>query len=526
LRRPERALAAALLLAAAAVPARALKTEAYGRTAAALGAESIRVASGHALVLVSSGTAPSSLDAALAGFGARRLADLGGGWLLVGWSDASPVAQKLALLRALPGLLEIQPDYAHTVSRVPDDPLVSAQYALNRVDAYGAWEYETGASTRVTIAVIDAGIDHTQPDLSAKLTNTVSYAFDPTTGVRSGNNPPTPACEHATNVAGVAAASTDNGLQVAGMSWGAQLVSYKVFADADCHTDCSDAAGYDSCTTEDAATIAALNQAKSEEGDPSYGRIVVNMSLGGAGSCSTALQSAVSASTAAGVVVVAAAGNDSEAVNSPGDCDGVITMGATDNSDQIAYFSSRGPVMSEHGLVAPGVSILTTDLNGGTSSPSGTSFASPMGAGLAALMIAAKPTLTPSDVLTDMRAGADNIGQPSTLQGAGRMNAYKSLRLALYGTLAGFDGQQKPIAFPNPFRLSRTPQVSFSVPPNLQGAGTTIKVYTQDGHLVRQLDGLTWDGRNGDGNLVATGTYLFVVQSGGASGIGRMAVIR
>ncbi|MDE2490934.1 MAG: S8 family serine peptidase [Elusimicrobia bacterium] len=526
MRRPERALAAALLLAAAAaVPARALKVEVYGRTPAALGGRPIRVASGHALVQLSSGTAASSLDAALAGFGARRVTDLGGGWLLVSWSDASTVAQKLALLRSVPGLAQVQPDYAHTVDRVPDDPLVNAQYALDRVDAFGAWEFDTGASTRVTIAVIDTGIDGTQPDLKDKLTNTVSLAFDPTTGVQSADNPPTAACEHATEVSGVAAASSDNGLQVAGMSWGAQLVSYKVFSASDCNADCSDNGG-NLCQTSDTAIIAALNKAASFQTDPSYGHVVVNMSLGGAGSCAAALQTAVTNAVNAGVVVVAAAGNDSSAVNTPGDCDGVITMGASDSSDQIAYFSSRGTVMTAHGLVAPGVSVLTTAPGGGTSSPSGTSFSSPMGAGLAALMLSAKPTLQPSDVLADMRGGADDIGQPSTLQGAGRLNAYRTMRLVVKGTLAGFDGESKPIAFPNPFRLSRSPRVSFALPPGLQTSGAKIKIYTQDGRFVREVDGLSWDGRNGDGNLVATGTYVFVVENGGSSTSGRMAVIR
>ncbi len=233
----------------------------------------------------------------------------------------------------------------------------------------------------------------------------------------------------------------------------------------------------------------------------------------------------------AGIVVVAAAGNDGGAVNSPGNCAGVIPMGATDNTGQIASFSSRGAELAANGLVAPGVSVLTTDLNGGTVGASGTSFSSPMGAGLAALILSAQPQTVPNattaaNVAALMRGGAQSIGQPSTVQGAGQMDVYRSLRLTVKGTLAGFDGDQKPIAFPNPFRLSQASSVNFSIPQSLQGSGTDIKIYTMQGGFVRDLAEPFWDGKNTNGNLVASGSYVFVVTTSAGSARGRMAVIR
>jgi len=206
-------------------------------------------------------------------------------------------------------------------------------------------------------------------------------------------------------------------------------------------------------------------------------------------------------------------------------------MGATDNTSQIASFSSRGNELANNGLVAPGVSLLTTDLNNGTASASGTSFSSPMGAGLAALLLSAKASTTPNAALVSsvqslMRGGAQSVGQPATAQGAGQMNVFRSLRLATKGTLAGFDGDQKPIAFPNPFRLSRGTSVNISIPTSIAGSGTDIKIYTLTGHIVRELSTPVWDGKNADGRLVASGSYMFVVKTSAGSASGRMAVIR
>jgi hypothetical protein len=519
-------LAAALI--AAATPARALKTEMLGVGTAAGGVQSLEVTSGQALVRFSSGTTDAQVDTSLSSTGVTRLKDFVGGWFLVGWNDDSPVGPRLTALKNVTGVLAVVPSRVYQAFLTPSDPLFNSQYALAQVNAPSAWEYEVGNTNRVTIAVIDSGIDHNQPDLAAKLANTTSRGFDPTSGGALAGQPSTPACNHATRVAGVAAASTNNGTLVAGLSWGAQLVSYKVFLDADCNTDINCGSG--SCRTNDPAIIAALNQAVTDAtvNAATYGRVVVNMSLGGPGVCDPVgpLQAAITNAVNNNVIVVAATGNGGGAIESPGNCSKVIPMGATDNTDQIASFSSRGPELAANGLVAPGVAVLTTDEGTGTASATGTSFSSPMGAGLAALVVSKKPTWTPAQVQTVMRAGADNIGQPATAQGAGRMNAFRTLRLTVNGSLAGFDGEQKPIAFPNPFRLSQGSTVSISFPQSLHGSGTDIKIYTMTGRIVRELSAPIWDGKNTDGNLVASGAYMFVVKTSAGSSSGRLAVIR
>lgn len=520
------AVLAVLLLAAPS--ARALKTESLVSAPAVAGGTptSTLVTSGQALVRLDANADTGVFDAALAALGAKREADYFGGWRLVTWNGAMSVPQALTQLAALPGVLSVVPSRVYKADRVPNDPSVVSQYALGKVDAFRAWEFEVGNSSRVTIGIVDSGISGSNAELSGKLSNTVSRAFNPNNGAMTTNNPPTPACNHATRVAGVAAASAENAEQIAGMSWGAQLVSLKVFLDADCPSaDCSGA-----CLTNDPGIISAIAFATTVANTAAYGRMVLNLSLGGDNTCDAALQSAIDTAVGApyNIVFVVSTGNDGGAVNAPGKCNNVIPVGATNSIDQVASFSSRGAELSNFGVVAPGVSVLTTDVGGGSANATGTSFAAPMTAGLAALLLSARPTLTPAQVQTHIRNGAESLGLAPTIQGAGRINAYRSLGLAINGTIPGpaLGGQAKPFAFPNPLRLSQTAGVVFSIPTALQGVNTIVKVYTLDGQLVRQVSGVVWNGRNTEGNMVASGTYVFVVSSELGTARGRVAVIR
>lgn len=496
---------------------------------AAGGGQQLQVASGQAMVRFSSGTTDAMKDAALAAAGASRLKDFAGGWTFVGWRDAGAVAQKLPLLRTLPGVETADPSRVYSVHRTPNDPLLASQYALAQVRATDAWEFETGSSSRVTVAVIDTGIEATHPDLLSKMTNTVSQKFDPNSGAQTADVT-APVCDHGTRVAGIAAAATDNGSGISGMSWDAQLLSLKVFSDGSCpSSDCSDL----SCVTNDPGVMAAIDHAVTLQNTAAVGKVVINMSLGGAGACAGALQTSITNAVNAGVVVVAAAGNDGGAVNNPGNCAGVIPVGATDAGGNIASFSSRGSELTANGLSAPGVSVLTTDLGGGTAYASGTSFASPHVAGAAALILAAKPSFTPAQVKTTLRASADYIGLGIASQsplgqaaGAGRLNAFLAARLAVRGSLAGAPGEQKVVAFPNPFRTSKDTAVTFALPDSLRGSDATIKIYTLDGQLVRELKSLTWNGKNDGGQLVASGTYVFAVATSSGKKTGRVSVLR
>ena len=525
---------AALLAAAAAVPVRALTVERISGVSPA--GRSSEVVAGEALVRFAAAAGGAQRAAVLSALGAAAARDLPGGWTHVRLPAGLGVAEGLSRLRSLSGVLEAAPNRFYRALRTPNDPFVSSQWALNVMEAFQAWDFETGSSNKTTVAVIDSGIDGTQPDLAAKLT-AGGHAFCAPGGAACvAQASPTPACDHATRVSGIAAASSDNGVGVAGLSWGAQLLSVKVFNDADCDTTCS----LGTCGTDDAAIIKAIAYARTLQGSAAFGHIVLNLSLGGSGACSAPLAAALAAAAAAGMPAAVAAGNDGSSVNSPANCaadaqviaagGGVLPVGATDSSDAIATWSSRGVELANYGVAAPGVAVMTTDLSSGYASADGTSFASPQVAGLAALLLSARPTSTPGQVQQYIRAGADAIKASSDAAGAGRVNARRALCQAV--------GCTKPstetYAFPNPLRLAQANGATLAVPDSLQCGDASIRIYTVSGTLVRELTGslgagsagLVWDGRNAAGNLVASGTYFFVVATDKGKSRGRIAVIR
>jgi serine protease AprX len=143
----------------------------------------------------------------------------------------------------------------------------------------------------------------------------------------------------------------------------------------------------------------------------------------------------------AGVVICVAAGNtgpDAQTIGPPGCARYVITVGAIDDSDQIARFSSRGPTADgriKPDLVFPGVGIVAPQAAGTTMGrvtaegyviSDGTSMATPHAAGVAALMLQANPELTAEQVKIQMLAGGVNLGAPPNEQGVGRGDAYQA----------------------------------------------------------------------------------------------------
>ncbi len=488
------------------------------------GRRPLEIVDGVALVKFKPGTARAARAEALAAGGVAVENELYG-WSVVRLPAGMSVEAALAFFAARPDVEAAAPNHVLRPLRLPNDPDFSSQYALSRINAPGAWEYEVGASTRVTVAVVDTGVDGTHPDLTANLFAPglgLHRKFDQTTGASSAEAGGTPIdlCGHGTRVAGDAAADTDDALGVAGVSWRAKLLSLRVFT-SDCNTG-----------TSDAAIANAINYAVTEAttGNPSQiGRLVINISLGAAQpACDPLTTAAIQSAQAAGILVVAAAGNydpsnnpDRE-VTCPAKVAGVIAVGATDQDDNPASFTALG---SQVTLSAPGVSVLST-VNGGIyGEDSGTSFASPIVAGLAALLWSAVPAMSSATLAGVLTRSADALGDP-TLYGAGRVNAFRAMRLATKGTLSTFAGEAKAIAFPSPADF-KNGSVSFALPPSASVPGLKIKVFTQSGELVKTLPGLAWDGKNESGLPVASGVYIFLATDGDTvRARGRLAVLR
>lgn len=223
---------------------------------------------------------------------------------------------------------------------------------------------------------------------------------------------------HGTHVSGIIGAESDNSQGIAGVSFGAKIMSLKV----------GDSSGYISTADEiDALYYAAENGAR-----------VINMSFAGP-DYSAAEENAINYAYGKGVALFAAVGNDGNAtVNYPAGCTNVIGVGATTNQDQRASFSNYNSTVD---LVAPGKYIYATmptypvALNSRGYAQvydylSGTSMATPYAVGLAALVFSQNPTYGPLQVEQAMKNSADDLGTVGrdNYFGYGRINAYKTLK--------------------------------------------------------------------------------------------------
>ena len=262
--------------------------------------------------------------------------------------------EKLVELRNISGVGYVEPDYpVQAVDTIPNDPSFPSQYGLTAIRAPQGWDLSTGSSA-VTIAILDSGVDLGHPDLAGKIVQGYDFV--------NNDNVPQDDYGHGTHVAGIAAAWGNNGLGVAGASWGARILPLKVL----------NSTGGGNFSEVAAALIWATD----------HGAQVANMSLGGT-AYSQVMQDAVSYAAANGVLMVGASGNTgTNFVLYPAHFPEVMAVAATDMSNQYASFSSYG---AEIDVAAPGDSILSL-WPGGYSTQSGTSMAAPFVSGLAAVL--------------------------------------------------------------------------------------------------------------------------------------------
>lgn len=276
----------------------------------------------------------------------------------------------------------------------PAQPAESLPWGVNRIDADLAWSGSLGAGVKV--GVIDTGIQLDHPDLAANIAGGYN-AIRPWKSPNDDNG-------HGTHVAGTIAA-VDNTIGVIGAAPSVSLYAIKVL-DRNGSGWLSD-------------VIEGLDWAVAN------GMQVVNMSLG-TSSDVQAMHDAVTNAANAGVLVVAAAGNSGGSVGYPAAYPEAIAVSAIDNTDTIAYFSSRGPQVD---FAAPGVSVYSTYKGSSYATLSGTSMATPHVAGTAALVWAANPTFTAANVLAKLIATADDLGAAGfdTLYGNGLVDAQEAV---------------------------------------------------------------------------------------------------
>jgi len=315
---------------------------------------------------------------------------------------------------------------------VPNDPLYRQQWHHAKIDSASAWDASHGDG--VTVAVIDTGVDCNHPDLRGKCVAGYDHF--------NNDGDPTDDHGHGTHVAGIAASLTNNGIGGAGVGWDARVMPVKALGSA----------GNGGL----AAIANAVVWAADHEAD------VINMSLGGFFT-SRALQDAVAYAIGRNVSVIAAAGNESTSnLTYPASYPNVVGVAATTQSDTRANFSNFGSYVD---VAAPGVGILSTVRGGSYQAWSGTSMASPVVAGIAALLKGQGPCRTPQRIEEILEQTADDIGSrgPDQYFGAGRVNAGRALALEP----APCGGQGSPTPRPTSGVTTPTPRPTATAPAQL-----------------------------------------------------------
>ena len=318
--------------------------------------------------------------------------------------------------------------------RAPDATIVSA------INAMSAWDVTTGRSS-VVVAVLDTGIRPEHPDLQGKLFPGYDFIHDtPTANDGDGRDADpsdpgdgvtqadidnqVPGCTtsdiansswHGTQTAGLIGAATNNGVGMASAGRDIRVLPLRVLGKC---------GGYDS-DIQDAMRWAAGMAVSGVPANPNPAK-VINLSLGSQAACSASYQDLVNQLTAAGIVVVAAAGNEGLAVGTPANCSGVLAVAGVRHAGTKVGYSDLGP---EVGIAAPAGNCvnltgtclfpLLTTANSGTAGPVasiytdggsnasiGTSFSAPLVAGTAALMLSANRTLTPAQLIAALKSSA------------------------------------------------------------------------------------------------------------------------
>ncbi|MCB9877561.1 MAG: S8 family serine peptidase [Planctomycetes bacterium] len=327
-----------------------------------------------------------------------------------------------ARIKQMPGVLCASPNYLLQAYTNPDDPFFDKQWHLRQINLPQTWDLTQGSSS-VIVAVLDTGIVSAHPEFTGRLIAGFDMISNPqVSGDGDGRDPdpedvgdqitPQGSSFHGTHVAGTIGANGDDGVGVAGVDWNCKIMPVRVL-------------GRGGGTIDDIANgilfAARLPNASGQL--PAQRADIINMSLGGPG-LNPVLEAACNQAAAAGVLLVAAAGNDnSDQPSSPAAFASVLSVGAVDLVRQRAPYSNFSPTVD---LWAPGGD-MSSDKNGDTfpdgvlsamaddqgnlfwKFENGTSMASPHVAGVAALVKAADPSLTAAQI-RDILIGSATAG--------------------------------------------------------------------------------------------------------------------
>jgi len=341
-----------------------------------------------------------------------------------------------------------EPDYVATAIATANDPYFTSgnQWYLSKIEAPAAWDTTVGSSD-VIVAVVDSGVSNSHPDITGKVLQGYDFVNKDTDA--SDDN------GHGTAVAGITAASSNNGLGMASVSWNSTILPVKVLG-------ASGSGNYSDMAN--GITWAADKGAR-----------IINLSLGGTSSSIT-LQNAVNYAWNRNVILVAAAGNNgNNTAFYPAACNNVVAVSATDSSDKRPSWSNFGSYVD---VSAPGVSVLTLHGSSSYAYWNGTSFSSPVTAGVVALMAAANPGLSNAGIVDALLKNSDDIGAAGydVYYGHGRVNARRAVAAVVNSVPA--DTTAPSVAFSSPADgaiLAGTANISLSATDNV--GVTKVELY-------------------------------------------------
>ncbi|WP_440969870.1 S8 family serine peptidase [Peribacillus frigoritolerans] len=295
-----------------------------------------------------------------------------------------------------------EPNYLFKKMGSPNDPAYIDQWHHKKLGTGAAWTKSMG-SKELIVAIIDDGIDRNHEDLKGRIVN----AYDT---IRNRKHI-VPKGEHGTHIAGIIAGSANNGIGGAGVAPNVKLMPINVF---------------DGEYADTADIIDAIHYAVQQKAN------IINMSLGDT-SYSESLNKAVQEAYKKGVLIVAAAGNEGDMGKNvqrvyPAAFSHVISVAATNSSDKRPSYSNYHSTVD---IAAPGDDILSTLPNGKYGWMSGTSMATPMVAGVAALIWSHEPKLNKTEVEYRLYDSAVDLGTKGKdiYYGNGRVNAKKALEM-------------------------------------------------------------------------------------------------
>jgi thermitase len=450
-------------------------------------------------------------------------------------------AQAALQASQISGVLHAELNYMARAQTLPVDALyqsaVDALWWYKQIQAdlaYRAYtENALRLGTTITVAVIDTGyLAHADMDASRVL---------PGWNVITGDNQSADDHGHGTFVSGILMAKPDSAGML-GVAFGyVQLLPIKALDSA------ADGTIYDLAMAMKYATDA--------------GARVINMSLG-LPQRSDTLEQGVAYASRKNAVVVAATANKQAPVYYPAAFSNVIAVGSVTKSNERAYYSNYGkvdlcapggdgesyPSCTPYGFIASSPAWCSANLITSFALPvgmtnflynadSGTSFACPMVAGAAALLLAQDNSRSPADVLRILTQTADptRLGPGYNREtGWGRLNVYKALMESRQASLSMPAGKIYP--WPNPYNPEKQGLVHFTFMLSAP-ADTQLRLYDAGGELVWRRDltqnqtvqGMNiadWDGKNGGGATVANGVYKMVALADGKRMVCNLAVLR